>query len=75
MVLEQMSISKITLRDIDLKHGELTVRTLKLILERTIKLTREVFHLVRDRVSLNQIDNLHSILFAALETTRKTWMY
>ena len=68
-------ISKITLRDIDLKRGELSVRTSKMGLERTLKLTREASDLLRDWVSLNQIDSLHSNLFAAPETIRETWTH
>ena len=50
-------ISKITLRDIDLNSGVLAVRTSKMGLERTLKLKREAFDLLRDYVHKHQISD------------------
>ncbi len=52
-------ISKITLRDLDLNSGALSVRTSKMGLDRTLKLKSEAFDLLRDYVNRLQISNLN----------------
>jgi len=66
-------ISKITLRDLDLKSGALSVRTSKMGLDRTLKLKSEAFDLLRDYVNRLQISNLNERLFASSKTIRDSW--
>jgi integrase len=66
-------ISKITLRDIDLNSGALSVRTSKMGLERTLKLRPEAFDLLRDYVNRCQLSNLTERLFASSKTISDSW--
>jgi integrase len=66
-------ISKITLRDFDTGNGTLLVRTSKMGLERTIKLRREAFDLLREFLSLNMISDIDKKLFAHPRTIGETW--
>ena len=66
-------ISKIILRDIDTGNGTLSVRTSKMGLERTIKLRRETFDLLREYLSKNMISDLNKKLFAHPRTIGETW--
>jgi integrase len=66
-------ISKILLRDIDTSTGTLAVRTSKLGLERTLKLRRETFDLLREFLSKNMITDINKTLFAHPRTIGETW--
>jgi integrase len=66
-------ISKITLRDIDLTSGVLSVRTSKMGLERTLKLKPEAFDLLRDYVNRRQSSNLNEKLFASSKVIADSW--
>jgi integrase len=66
-------ISKITLRDLDLSNGFLSVRTSKMGLERTLKLKPEAFDLLRDYVNRSQISNLKEKLFASSKVIADSW--
>ena len=66
-------ISKITLRDIDTGNGTLSVRTSKMGLERTLKLKRETFDLLREFLGKNKINELNKKLFAHPRTIGETW--
>jgi integrase len=56
--LRPHEISKITLRDIDIDKRELLVRTSKLGLERTIKLKQKTVDLLRNYISINNINGI-----------------
>ena len=66
-------ISKITLRDIDLSTGKISVRTSKLGLERTINLRRETADLLRDYVNRYQISQINDKLFSKAKSIREAW--
>jgi len=68
-------ISKITLRDIDLSIGRISVRTSKLGLERTLKLRRETADLLRDYVNRNQISRINQRLFSKPKSIREAWVH
>jgi len=68
-------ISKITLRDIDLDKGNLTVRTSKAGLERIIHLKKASHDLLREYVNLYQIQGLNQRLFSSSKTIRDTWRF
>lgn len=66
-------ISKIILRDIDTTNGTITVRTSKMGLERTLKLKRETYDLLRELIARNKISDLNVKLFAHPRTIGETW--
>jgi len=73
--LRPHEISKITLRDIDLDQGTLTVRTSKLGLERTIKLKQKIVELLRNYIGLNGISKIDQRLFATPRVLRDKWRF
>jgi integrase len=71
--LRPHEISKIRLRDIDLKRGTLEVRTSKSGKARTLKLSSETTDLLREYVNNNQISYIDEELFSSSKTIRNTW--
>jgi integrase len=67
-------ISKITLRDIDLDRGILTVRTSKLGIERTIKLNKITHDLLKE-YAYSKEATLNNKLFAKTKTLREKWVF
>ena len=67
-------ISKISLRDIDLEKGELSVRTSKLGLERTLRLKAETRDLLRECLKLRNISRMDEKLFPASKRIKDRWM-
>jgi integrase len=68
-------ISKITLRDVDLERGILTVRTSKLGLERTLRLNPRTTDLLKEYVSKNAVNDLNKKLFASSRQLRDKWVH
>ncbi len=66
-------ISKIRLRDFNGDKSELSVRTSKLGLERTLRIKRETSDLFRDQIALMQIMNLDFKLFPEPRTIQNQW--
>ncbi|MBD3207183.1 tyrosine-type recombinase/integrase [Candidatus Bathyarchaeota archaeon] len=66
-------ISKIRLRDLDLKKGTLEVRTSKMGKSRTLKLSTETVDLLREFVNNNEFTDIDKELFASSKTIRGTW--
>ncbi|OGD55845.1 hypothetical protein A3K78_03960 [Candidatus Bathyarchaeota archaeon RBG_13_52_12] len=66
-------ISKITLRDIDLDHGTLSVRTSKMGLERTLTLKAEIKDLLREFVANWNITAVKEHLFPQTKTIMNGW--
>jgi len=58
-------VSKITLRDVDLQRGLLTVRTSKLGAERTIKLKEYAHENLRTYIQKRNITSLYAPLFSS----------
>jgi len=68
-------ISKITLRDLDLERGELSVKTSKLGLERTLKLQPETKNILRDYVHRYRIQGVNQKLFAESKMLKEKWRF
>jgi integrase len=68
-------ISKITLRDLDLERGELTVKTSKLGLERTLRLKPEARDLIKDYVQRFKIQGVNQRLFPESKTIKEKWRF
>jgi integrase len=68
-------VSKIILRDIDLERGELTVRTSKLGLQRTLKLKAETRDLLNEYVRRYKIDSINERLFPGSKTIKEKWRF
>jgi len=66
-------ISKITLRDLDLDRGELTVRTSKLGLERTLQLKRETVDMLKEHTAKCGITELNQRLFSNADKITEHW--
>ena len=66
-------ISKITLRDVDLQRGLLTVKTSKLGAERTLKLKENVNDSLRNYIQRRGITNLEIPLFPKPDRLRDQW--
>jgi len=75
MGLRPDEISKVILRDLDLDRGEISVRTSKLGLERTLKLKTEIRDLLRDYVCKNRIEKIDERLFPEPKTIRNRWRF
>jgi len=66
-------ISKITLRDLDLDHGTLSVRTSKMGLERTLLLKAEIRDLLKEFVAEGKITVVKDRLFPQTKTIMNGW--
>jgi len=75
MGLRPDEIRKVTLRDLDLDKGEISVRTSKLGLERTLKLKTETRDLLRDYVCKNRIEQVDERLFPEPKTVMNRWRF
>jgi integrase len=72
--LRPHEISKITLRDIDLDKGQLTVSTSKLGLERTLKLNQITYDLLKEYIAETK-PQIKQRLFAKPKTLREKWTF
>jgi integrase len=66
-------VSKITLRDVDLERGLLTVRTSKLGAERTIKLKEYALENLRTHIQRRNIERLDTPIFPVASRLRVQW--
>ncbi len=66
-------VSKITLRDIDVQRGLLTVRTSKLGAERTIKLKEYAKENLKAHIQKSRITHLDKPLFPSSDALREQW--
>ena len=73
--LRPHEISKIILRDLDLDKRELSVRTSKLGLERTIKLKPKTVDLIRNYIGIHDICRIDQRLFASSRVIRDKWRF
>ena len=73
--LRPHEISKITLRDLNLDNGDLQVRTSKMGLERTLRLSHEASDLVRDYVHRYKVEKISDTLFASAGTIQDAWRH
>jgi integrase len=67
-------IGKITLRDLDLDRGELTVRTSKMGAGRTLKLKQDLVDLLREHIARRGIKNIDGRLFASSKKIKRKWL-
>jgi integrase len=68
-------ISKLTLRNFDLEHNQLTVSSSKQGLQRTIQLKRQTVELLRDYLVRRKIISIDQRLFASVRKIKATWRY
>jgi integrase len=66
-------ISKLTLRDIDLEHGKLTVPTSKLGASRVLQLKPPTIDLLRDYINRRRVVKIDSRLFASARRIKEEW--
>jgi len=68
-------ISKLTLKSFDLEHGQLTVPTSKLGLQRTIQLKTQTVELLRDYMVRRKATSIDQRLFASVRKIKSCWRY
>lgn len=66
-------ISKLTLRNIDLEHGKITVPTSKMGASRTLQLKPQVVDLLRGYVNRKRVSNIDTHLFGSTRKIKETW--
>ncbi len=68
-------IAKITIRDLDLERGELSVKTSKLGLERTLRLKPETRDLIKDYITKEDIHEINQRIFPCSKTIKERWRF
>jgi integrase len=68
-------ISKLTLRNFDLEHNQLTVPSSKQGLQRTIQLKGQTVELLRDYLVRRKIVGVDQRLFASVRKIKATWRF
>jgi len=71
--LRPHEISKLTLRNIDLEKGKLTVPTSKLGLQRTIQLKRQTIELLKEYINRKRITSIDQKLFGSARKIKESW--
>jgi len=68
-------ISKLTLKNLDLEHSQLTVPSSKQGLQRTIQLKRQTVELLKDYMVRRKISSVDQKLFASVRKIKATWRF